>query len=189
MHDLLSDKYEQRNDITNVKKLTQETERIQEYFSQTHSVAAEQLESRRVESFSIVYCASQRTEELHVEERKARERAKRLYAKAEKERIEDEFAPKNKTAGASPRKDKETLQIAKENVKENQLALETEISEELGLEADLDDKKTRKTPSGTDHSQRVHYAKHQRPGFSSLYRQSNCGSRTQVTVARTVLIG
>ena len=61
------------------------------------------------------------------------------------------------------RKDKETLQIAKENVtkknqkkKKKQLSLETEISEELGLEAELDDKKTRKTPSGTDHNQRVH---------------------------------
>ena len=79
-YDLLSDKYEQRNDTINVKKLTQEMERIEEGFSQTHNVATEYLESQRDESSSVVFCASQRFEDLHIEERKARERAKRLEA-------------------------------------------------------------------------------------------------------------
>ena len=122
---MLSNKYEQTNDTTNVKKLTQETERIEQYFSQTHNVATEHLESRRGESSSIVYCASQRIKDLHVEEGKAGERAERLDAKffneelaneAEKERVEHEFAPKNERAGALSGKDKEKLQIAKENV-------------------------------------------------------------------------
>ena len=40
-HDLLSDKYEQRNDITNVKKLTQEMKIIEKEFSQAHNVETE----------------------------------------------------------------------------------------------------------------------------------------------------
>ena len=78
-------------------------ERIEEEFSQTHNVATEYLESQRDESSSVVFCASQRFKDLHIEEGKARERAKRLEAKffseelaieAEKERVEDEFAQK-----------------------------------------------------------------------------------------------
>ena len=53
-------------------------ERIEEEFSQTHNVATEYLESQRDASSSVVYCASQRFEDLQIEERKARERAKRL---------------------------------------------------------------------------------------------------------------
>ena len=167
---MLFNKYEQRNDTTNVKKLTQETERIEQYFSQTHNVATEHLESRRGESSSIVYCASQRIKDLHVEEGKAGERAERLDAKffneelaneAEKERVEHEFAPKIKELEPCPEKIKRHYRSPrktsqKKTKKKKQLSLETEISEELGLEAELDDKKTRKTPSGTDHSQMVH---------------------------------
>ena len=78
---MLSDKYVQRNGITNVKKSTQEMKIIEKEFSQAHNVETESQERGRDESSSVVYCAFQRFEDLQVEERKARERAGRLEAK------------------------------------------------------------------------------------------------------------
>ena len=139
---LLSDKYSEKNDVENVKKISKEMEQIEQEFADAQNRTQEYLDARKDDPSSIASDMSRKVRELQLQEREAREFAELLEAGAiheeeeialAKRKMEQEYEQRMNELESRSQAGKEQLLNAKAEMKKKQNAVERGTDEELGL--------------------------------------------------------